>query len=186
MKQQILLTLFSFFCLTMTGQTVTLGTHQNYIPVITQHGDTLISSVATGNQWYKNDAAIEGATGQSYICTETAVYKVVVTYAVTGCSSSSEKYNVKTALRYINADILCKVYPNPNNGMFNLQFDSANMGKVQLELYSCDGKLMMKNQIESVAEKQLVPFGNTGLVKGVYLLRINTDTVVANQLIIVQ
>lgn len=186
MKKQILLLVFSFVCMKMVAQTVTLGIHQNYIPVITQHGDTLVSSKSEGNQWYKNDVVIVGATGQIYICTEAAYYKVVVTYAPTGCSSSSEKYDVKTALESIKADFSYKVYPNPSNGMFNLQFVSDITGKVQLELYACDGKLIIKNQVESGNGNQIVTFGDSGLVKGVYNLRIRTSTGVANKLIVVQ
>lgn len=186
MKQLILLTAIGFICLTMKAQTVSLGTHQNYIPIITQHGDTLVSSIADGNQWYKNDVAIEGATAQSYICTETANYKVVATYAATGCRSSSEKYDFKTALSNINPDFYYKVYPNPCNGLFNIQFDAEITGGVQFELYYIDGRLVMTNRLESIAGKQIVPFGDSGLVKGVYSLRIRTSKGIVNHLIVLQ
>jgi len=86
----------------MVAQTVTLRTQQTYIPIIIQHGDTLVSSISEGNQWYKNDVAIKDATGQTYIWKETANYSVVVTYATTGCSSSSERLSIKTALPLVN------------------------------------------------------------------------------------
>jgi len=186
MKQQILLTLFSFFCLIMTAQTVTLGVHQVYIPVITQHGDTLISSITEGNQWYKNDVAISGATGQTYVYTETANYSVVVTYASTGCSSSSEKLNIKTALPAVNADLACKIFPNPSNGQFNVALISDVSGTIQLELLTIDGKLIQKRRIEAITLRQVIPFGDSGLVKGIYTLRIHTNTGIVNRLIIVQ
>ncbi|MEI6753595.1 MAG: T9SS type A sorting domain-containing protein [Paludibacter sp.] len=186
MKKQILLSLFSCLCLTMTAQTVTLGTHQNYIPVISQHGDTLVSSIAEGNQWYKNDVAIEGATGQTYICKETANYSVVVTYAASGCSSSSERLNILTALASVNGSIVCKIYPNPSNGQFNVALSSEVSGTIELELLTIDGKLIMKQQQEAIAENQPVAFGGSGIIKGVYTLRIHTTTSIVNRLIIVQ
>lgn len=170
----------------MTAQTVTLGTHQSYIPVITQHGDTLVSSIIEGNQWYKNDVAIDGATGQTYVCTETANYKVVVTYATNGCSSSSEKYNIKTALSYINADLICKVYPNPSKGQFNLVFGSDVSGSIQLELLTIDGKSVQKSQLEDISKSHDFSFGDSHLAKGTYTLRIRTNAGIVNRLIIVQ
>lgn len=186
MRQQILITVFSFICLVMTAQTVMLGTHQTYIPVITQHGDTLFSSVAQGNQWYKNDVAIDGATDQTYVCTESANYKVVVTYLSNGCSSSSEKYNIETALSYINIDPVCKVYPNPSKGQFILVFGSDVSGRIQLELLTIDGKLVQKSQLEDISQDYDFSFGDSQLAKGTYTLRIRTNAGIVNRLIIVQ
>lgn len=186
MKKQILLTLSSFFCLTMAAQTVTLGAHQAYIPVISQHGDTLLSTIAEGNQWYKNDIIIEGATGQAFIFKETANYNVVVTYSSSGCSSSSEKLNIKTALPIVKENIACKVYPNPNNGQFNVVLNASVRGEIQFELLTIDGKLIMKCKQEAITDRQIVSFGNSNLARGFYTLRINTNTSIENRLIIVQ
>lgn len=187
MKNKILLLiLFSCLCLTIAAKTVTLGVHQDYIPVITQQGDTLVSSIAEGNQWYKNDVAIDGATGQTFVCKETADYSVVVTYASTGCSSSSEKFSIKTALTLVNANLALKVYPNPSNGQFNVALSSEVTGTIQLELFTIDGKLIIERQQETFVESKIIPFGDSGLVKGIYTLRIYTATGIINRLIIVQ
>lgn len=185
-KKQILLTLFSCLCLTTSAQTLTLGVHQNYIPVITQHGDTLVSSIVEGNQWYKNNVAIEGATGQMLVCKEAATYKVMVIYAATGCNSSSEKFGIITALPLVNADLACKVYPNPSSGLFNLIFGSEILGTIQLKLLTIDGKLIMKHQLEDISKTQIIPFGDSGLAKGTYTLSIHTNAGIVNRLIIVQ
>jgi len=42
------------------------------------NGDTLISSSATGNQWYLNGSIIPGATSQKYLATVSGNYNVVV------------------------------------------------------------------------------------------------------------
>ena len=48
----------------------------------------LTSSSATGNQWYKDGAAISGATSQTYTAATTGAYTVVITSAE-GCSSAA-------------------------------------------------------------------------------------------------
>lgn len=170
----------------MTAQSVMLGTHQTYIPTITQHGDTLVSSIVNGNQWYKNDVAIEGATGQTYIYTEIADYSVVVTYAAGGCGSSSEKLNIRTnASTVVKNHIECNVFPNPNNGVINLIFNKQLPETVQLELFTIDGKIVCKDIIRSVTENQVITFGSSNLPNGIYTLLIKTGKIVLNRLIIV-
>ncbi|MCX2486787.1 PKD-like domain-containing protein, partial [Pedobacter sp. MR2016-24] len=53
----------------------------------------LTSSSATGNQWYKNDVLITGATDAKYIVTEAGSYKVVFTNG-SGCSASSASTDI--------------------------------------------------------------------------------------------
>jgi hypothetical protein len=55
------------------------------IPVITQTGNTLISSADTTNQWYLNAIAIPGATTRSWQPVTSGVYSVGVTQS--GCAS---------------------------------------------------------------------------------------------------
>ncbi|MDR6781660.1 DUF7507 domain-containing protein [Pedobacter africanus] len=78
------------------------------IPTITAMGNTvfcignsvaLSSSTASGYQWYKNGAIIPGASGKTYIATETGSYHVVVTN-VNGCSSSPSLPTQVTASPY--------------------------------------------------------------------------------------
>ncbi len=51
----------------------------------------LTSSAASGNQWYKDGAAIGGATNQTYSASQSGSYTVKVTAA--GCSSASSASN---------------------------------------------------------------------------------------------
>lgn len=59
------------------------------IPVVTEQGDTLISSPAVTYQWYLNTTAINGATDQQYIVTQTGFYYVEISDSV-GCTSISQ------------------------------------------------------------------------------------------------
>jgi gliding motility-associated-like protein len=55
----------------------------------------LTSSSATGNQWFKDGAAISGATGQTYTAAESGSFGVVAT-SVAGCSSDLSLVTVVT------------------------------------------------------------------------------------------
>lgn len=185
MRKLSFLMIFVLLCLSATAQIVSLDTNQDYIPVISQRGDTLVSSISTGNQWYKNDVIIEGATEQIYICKESASYKVVVSYA-SGCFSSSEKQHVTTALLPVFNNLSVKIYPNPTNGIFNIALDAEVPGMVYFELFSIEGKLILRHQLDCVVKGQIIPFGNSDMVKGIYTLRMHTEYGNLNRLLVVQ
>ncbi len=64
-----------------------------YKPVITQSGDTLISSEPQYNQWYLNGWPISGASGQTYVPLVSGTYKVRVS-GTTGCKLFSSPMEI--------------------------------------------------------------------------------------------
>jgi hypothetical protein len=89
-------------------------------PVITENSGILTSDAATGNQWFKDNTAVPGATSQTYAPTATGHYTAVVT--VDGCASdpSNDIYIVMTGIDGNGQTGSLSVYPNPSNGMFTL------------------------------------------------------------------
>ena len=91
-------------CHSQFGRNVTLTVNPTpATPTITPSGPTtffvggsvtLISSSATGNQWYVNGNPIGGATNQSYVATAGGDYAVVVT--ASGCSSAQSAVTTVT------------------------------------------------------------------------------------------
>ncbi|MBI2730560.1 MAG: T9SS type A sorting domain-containing protein [Sphingobacteriales bacterium] len=82
-------------------------------PVITQVVNTLQSSAATGNQWYKDGVLIAGATAQTYSPVANGNYTIIVT--LNGCSSPASDILsfIFTAIPDISISEKIKVYPNP-------------------------------------------------------------------------
>lgn len=64
----------------------------NPVPLISQNGNTLTSSISSGNQWYNGSNVISGATGSSFSPTASGLYSVLVTNA-NGCSRTSSPFN---------------------------------------------------------------------------------------------
>ncbi len=74
---------------TLTGLITVLP---NPVPVISQNGNTLTSSIGSGNQWYNGSNIISDATGSSYSPTASGAYSVLVTNS-NGCTRASTPFN---------------------------------------------------------------------------------------------
>ncbi|MFI5149173.1 MAG: T9SS type A sorting domain-containing protein [Bacteroidia bacterium] len=138
-------------------------------PIITQHGDTLFSSISSGNQWYLGSTAIAGATGSYVVMNGTGAYSVHVTDA-NGCKGTSNiilGINENSPLE--NA---MSVYPNPNNGLFTLSLTLNDHAEYLLRITDVAGrmvyeeKLVVNGPLEHAID--LNTFG-----KGMYLLELS-------------
>ncbi len=78
-------------------------TDQAVAPVISKEDNRLTSSSLDGNQWFLNDAAIEGATGRSFVPRVHGEY--YVTTRSGECTAKSEKIFVTEGLT--------RIFPNP-------------------------------------------------------------------------
>jgi len=115
-------------------------------PVITQHGDTLTSSAATGNQWYLDGAIIPGATGKQHIAVYAGTYTVVVT--LSDCSSlpSNGILVLPVGINAERSGRTFDIYPNPSTGEFNIKVQSLKSEEFNIEIYNNLGSLIWKQE----------------------------------------
>ena len=103
-------------------------------PVIDSAGVILTSSAASGNQWYKDNVLIPGATAQQYVVTQDGIYWTVVT--LNGCSAESNHINmVITGIVQLDKQGF-SIYPVPNNGEFTISFGSSLSSNVNIEIFN--------------------------------------------------
>ncbi|MBF9142524.1 T9SS type A sorting domain-containing protein [Hymenobacter properus] len=148
-------------------------------PVVTRNGQTLTSSYATGNQWFRNAQAVPGATGQSLNVTTTGSYTVqaYVASPTGSCvTPASAALTVLSAVRAAPGTSL-SVVPNPTPD-----------GRLQVTLtgYSQPVSLTVLDALgRKVAESMVAapnPQGSTqevnlsGCEAGFYLLQVRTAT----------
>jgi hypothetical protein len=177
MKKHLITLLLSFICLTASAQKVTLAIHQNYlvpdIPLITQNGDTLLSSSSIGNQWFRDGDELQGENKQKLVVAGSGNYKVRVILG-SGCSNFSTTYHaIKTDVSIIKtADFTFKIFPNPNNGMFTVELESDRSVVFDLELFTSNGECVVKHSFNHPSGNQRIPFGKMSLANGVYYLQI--------------
>ena len=98
------------------------------------------------------------------------------TSCMTGEDAEVEDYTIEVvdATASLDNDTFegFNLYPNPSNGNFNLQFDTASSDNIQLQLFDITGRLVRELVFTNEAARfsESISFENTA--KGVYLLKI--------------
>lgn len=130
---------------------------------IRKEGNTLVSSAATGNQWYVNGSLIPGANGNSIIPTVSGVYHVIVITA--GCPplhSNGLEFVFNTTLN---------IGPNPVTDLLTIQ-DVNPSAPLQLSLSDLYGKVLKQVSFTGRYQLDMRHFS-----PGLYVLQIkNTAT----------
>lgn len=144
--------------------------NQPAMPVITQHGDSLLTSGIYNWQWYKNNVAIEGATNAYYRARANASYTVEAKNG-TGCNSlSSAVAVVITAVGEVTLGTnTAKVFPNPSEGQVSLQFSKPLLKVVTIKVYDLHGQV----HYSRTTQQQLQQMDLSHLPKGIYMIALS-------------
>lgn len=67
------------------------------------------------------------------------------------------------------------IYPNPSNTEFNIGFSNKTAGKVNIEFYNAQGKLVKSNQLNGTVGKNLAIVSVENLNKGMYFIKIKSE-----------
>ena len=132
------------------------------------------SSFADGNQWYRGDTILSGATARTDTAIYSGNYKTIVNDATTGCALPSNSIHfLSTGTNDVNGSpIGLKIGSNPNNGVFQLQFHATTAGNTSILLLNTLGqKVYQKDYANFVgAFNQTIDAGY--LASGMYVLKI--------------
>ncbi len=115
-------------------------------PLISLQGYTLVSTANTGNQWYLDGVAISGATGKEHLAMHTGTYMDIVT--LDGCSSAASNsiLVLEVSVDELKSDNIFGIFPNPNNGHFDIKVQSALKTKWTIEIYTSLGTLVLRQE----------------------------------------
>ena len=159
---------------TSTGITMTVNPTPA-TPTISVSGSTLTSSSPTGNQWYLNGVIIPGATSQNYTFTANGTYTVLVTTGPCSSAASAPEVITTTGIEDASNQYGLNIYPNPNDGNFNILFNANVVGDYTLELTNALGQLIYKEELKNYSGAYRKPFTVVEYGKGVYTITLTND-----------
>lgn len=152
---------------------------------ITISGDSLICEQdGASYQWIYCHlfAEIDGATDQVYIPEENGYYTVIT--SIGDCSDTADCIffdHISIGLDENNTSDF-NVYPNPNNGSFEIIFSSVITEPYSLTVYDANGRIIHKSNFTK--NKTRFSLHNPG--KGVYFIQVISENFTAVEKIIVQ
>ncbi len=143
--------------------------------VITLFGNLLSSSVASGNQWYRDGVAISGSTAQYYFVIQDGTFTDIVN--VNGCSSNVSNSIIvnHTAVGDADAEGI-NVYPNPNSGAFWLSINSDKPAVFEMSVLNSIGAVVYKESKLSVDGTFKHYFDLQGLPSGMYTIFLRSES----------
>ncbi|MGB3902433.1 MAG: T9SS type A sorting domain-containing protein [Bacteroidales bacterium] len=146
-------------------------------PIINQIDSNPIilqSNAPIGNQWYKNNNPIPGATNQTYIVTDNGTYHTIVT--INGCSSlPSNQITINNVGINDYSDDEIFIYPNPAQDIIYIQ---SNTPIIEANIINNLGQLVATSELSNFIEVH-------NLSNGIYQLIIKTnDNIVVKPILI--
>ncbi len=149
---------------------------------ITQSGNVLTSSTSSTYQWYLDGQPIVGATSQTYTATQNGSYSVVVA----GNTCPSEVVTIGSAgINQINNNYFFTIYPNPNDGNFNISFNINTRETYKLELKNSLGALVYQELLIDFSGDYTKQLDVTKYGKGIYMISLtNTKNGTVKKMIV--
>lgn len=134
-------------------------------PVISANGFELTSSIATGNQWYKDGNSIPGANNQTYIATANGTYTAKV--SANGCESPFSNAIVVSTIGLIEKSLgQISFYPNPTSGWVKIEMTNEMKNSLTaIEVMDLEGRTLF-----SADKYQEIDL--TNFERGVYVVRV--------------
>ncbi|MFN5479275.1 MAG: T9SS type A sorting domain-containing protein [Chitinophagaceae bacterium] len=136
-------------------------------PTISRDVDgNLVSSAPNGNQWYRENTLIQGATGRLFKPSDAAYYTVKTTR--NGCTSvmSDTYYFVVTALSNLSAGEFIRVIPNPVQQKAIVDFTLNGTSRVEVQIMDAQGRIVWNRSKLSTGSS--IDLGS--LKSGLYLI----------------
>ena len=150
---------------------------------VSQNGDTLTVTVTTGTAPYTYEWNT-GETTISILPDSSGTYWCYVTDA-NGCQDSSNQYvYTSTSVTELNSNKMI-VYPNPTEGIFNIEFNNSDSRFTSLSIVNILGDEVYKEELDNISVKYSNQLDLSEYSNGIYFVKFSSiEKVITKKLIL--
>lgn len=127
-------------------------------PFITQSGDSLVSSAATGNQWFLDGVAIAEANSQVFVPEQAGSYQVQITDQNQCISELSAPY-LFASVPVSESTNSILIYPNPTNGKVYIRGTEMQHHQNEINIFNSLGQMVLMQEEATSLDLSCFPSG---------------------------
>lgn len=145
---------------------------------VTVNGFTLTANAsnATYQYIYCDSVAITGETNQVFIATQNGSYSVIVSQ--NGCTDTSSCFIiVGVGVSQINGASNISIYPNPTNGLLNVNVNGLSSEKCKIILTNTLGQVLNEIEFKATNNSIETQIDMNGLSNGIYFLAVSSNKI---------
>ncbi|MBK8297490.1 MAG: VCBS repeat-containing protein [Saprospiraceae bacterium] len=142
-------------------------------PVVSLIGNSLHSSVQSGNQWHDLNGSIAGATAQEYTPISNGTFYSVVTENACSSDTSNQIQFIFSKIITTSENERFKISPNPSKDIFHIHTNFP-YELIKYQVINELGKLIQEGQFSKTFNLNLTQFPS-----GIYFLKLDNTTVAA-------
>lgn len=139
-------------------------------PVVSLIGNTLHSSVQSGNQWHDLNGPIAGATAQDYTPISNGTYYSIVTENACSSDTSNQVQFIFSKIITTSENVQYKISPNPSKDIFHIHTNFP-YELIKYQVINELGKLIQEGQFSKTFNLNLTQFPS-----GIYFLKLDNAT----------
>lgn len=137
-------------------KSLTTGFYERISPFVVTTNNLTVNTVVGNNDYMVRAIRLELSSSGTYYNLSTGILKTV--------TLANSEYNLLSS-NYT-------VFPNPNNGKFEINIDSNEISPAIVQLISIDGRVVLTKNIITVLGKNSIYFDEKNLSKGIYYIKI--------------
>ncbi|MEQ9299540.1 MAG: fibronectin type III domain-containing protein [Cyclobacteriaceae bacterium] len=136
------------------------------------------STSPEGNQWFRDNVTVDGATGPTYQIPVGVQAQIQVKVNIDGCESDiSETVNGAgqqvTGIEDLIRKGQLKAYPNPVQDIFSIELSDQTFARAPLaRLYTLDGQIVNEREMSNIGFNWEARFDVGQLKQGIYLYQL--------------
>ncbi len=83
------------------------------------------------------------------------------------------------------SDELISIFPNPNDGNFNVLFRNGINNKTTIDILNMNGQLVFRQQLTALAKNSILNINSTNFSKGIYIVKLqNANKIITGKVIV--